>query len=170
MTDNNSDFYNRVSIGLHKIASENGRCDMMLVPDLLERGKHFLMTWLKDANFQSLFEGDAMMYYYNIACIAFGGGVAFADAFEKDASQVKLGFVDTLLVSQPDINALVYDILEITGYEDKITQYRKMLDSMFSFFLDEMSPLWDKEDPRPFLFQGLMAFFQAGISYRLKSK
>lgn len=139
---------------------------MMLVPDLLERGKHFIMTWLKDENFREHFEGDAMMYYYNIACIAFGGGIAFADAFEKDVSQVKLGFVDTLLVSQPDITSLAQDILGITDEEDK-TEYRRRIDEMFKFFLDAIAPYWDKEDPRPFLFQGLMAFFQTGISYRL---
>lgn len=163
MTGNNSDFYNRITIELHRIC----HCDVLVVPDLLERGKSFIMMWLKDENFRKSFEGDAMMYYYNIACIGFGGGVAFADAFQKDVSQIKLGFVDTLIASQPDITKLATDIL---GYEDddKKTEYRKMLDSMFSCFLNEMEPYWDKEDPRPFLFQGLMAFFQAGISFRLK--
>lgn len=166
MTDNNSDFYNHVTVNLHKLCSKNGGCDMMLVPDLLDRGKHFIMTWLKDEGFREHFEGDAMMYYYNIACIAFCGGVAFADAFEKDVSQVKLGFVDTLLASQPDLTSLVHDILGITGQSQK-DDYRRMLDNMFSYFLQELEPYWDKEDPRPFLFQGLMAFFQTGISYRL---
>ncbi len=163
MTQNNSDFYNRITIELHKIS----HCDVLVVPDLLDRGKHFIMMWLKDENFRKNFEGDAMMYYYNIACIGFGGGVAYADAFEKDVSQIKLGFVDTLIASQPDITKLATDIL---GYEDddQKIEYRKMLDSMFSCFLSEMEPYWDKEDPRPFLFQGLMAFFQAGVSYRLK--
>ena len=111
MTDNNSDFYNGVTINLHKLA---GGCDMMLVPDLLERGKQFIMMWLKDNEYRELFGGDAKMYYYNIACIAFGGGIAFADAYEKDASQIKLGFVDTLLASQKDITGLALDILNIS--------------------------------------------------------
>ena len=164
MTQTNSDFYNRVTIELHKIA----HCDVMVVPDLLERGKHFIMMWLKDENFRKNFENDAMMYYYNIACIAFGGGVAFGDAFEKDVSQIKLGFVDTLIASQPDITKLATDILGYDGDEGKQIDYRKMLDESFACFLNEMEPYWDKEDPRPFLFQGLMAFFQTGISYRLK--
>ena len=163
MIQNNSDFYNRITIELHKISY----CDVLVVPDLLERGKSFIMMWLKDENFRKNFENDAMMYYYNIACIGFGGGIAYADAFEKDVSQIKLGFVDTLIASQPDITKLATDIL---GYEDeeKVLEYRQMLDKMFSSFLAEMEPYWDKEDPRPFLFQGLMAFFQAGVSYRLK--
>ena len=163
MVQNNSDFYNRITIELHKISHS----DVLVIPDLLERGKSFLMMWLKDENFRKNFENDAMMYYYNIACIGFGGGIAYADAFEKDVSQIKLGFVDTLIASQPDITKLATDIL---GYddEDKTIEYRQMLDSMFSCFLNEMEPYWDKEDPRPFLFQGLMAFFQAGVSFRLK--
>lgn len=164
MTGNNSDFYNGVTINLHKLA---GGCDMMLIPDLLERGKQFIMMWLKDEEFRKLFGGDAKMYYYNIACIAFGGGVAFADAYEKDASQIKLGFVDTLLASQKDITGLAHDILGNESDEDK-EYYQKRLDSMFSYFLAELEPYWDKEDPRPFLFQGLMAFFQTGVSFRLK--
>lgn len=163
MIENNSDFYNRITIELHRVCHS----DVLVVPDLLERGKSFIMMWLKDENFRKSFEGDAMMYYYNIACIGFGGGIAYADAFQKDVSQIKLGLVDTLIASQPDISKLATDIL---GYEDeeKIVAYRQMLDSMFSRFLNEMEPYWDKEDPRPFLFQGLMAFFQAGVSFRLK--
>ena len=70
MTENSSDFYNGVTINLHKLA---GGCDMMLVPDLLERGKQFIMMWLKDEEYRKLFGNDAQMYYYNIACVAFGG-------------------------------------------------------------------------------------------------
>ena len=164
----NSDFYESLSLALHKAAIGTSY-DIMLVPDLLERGKGYLMTWLKDEGFRNSFSGDAMMYYYNIACIAFGGGIAYADAFEKDASQIKLGFVDTLLAGTPDITALAFDILSLDN-EEKQTAYRATLDNMFSLFLQKMEPYWDKEDPRPFLFQGLMAFFQTGISLRLKNK
>lgn len=163
MTENNSDFYNHVCVNLHKIA---GGCDMIVVPDLLERGKHFVMTWLKDESLREHFANDAMMYYYNIACIAFGGGIAYGDAFEKDVSQVKLGFVDTLLASQNDITGLAQDILSVED-EDEKREYRIMIDSMFKFFLDAIAPYWESEDPRPFLFQGVMAFFQTGVSYRL---
>lgn len=163
MIDNNSDFYNRVTLNLHRLA---GNCDMMLVPELLEHGKDFIMLWLKDEEFRKLFNGDAQMYYYNIACIAFGGGIAYADAFEKDASQVKLGFVDTLLASQKDITALAQDILGIDSEDDK-DYYRRRLDSMFKYFIAELEPYWAADDPRPFLFQGLMAFLQTGISFRL---
>ena len=165
MTENSSDFYNGVTINLHKLA---GGCDMMLVPDLLERGKQFIMMWLKDEEYRKLFGNDAQMYYYNIACVAFGGGVAFADAYEKDASQIKLGFVDTLLASQKDITGLAHEILGIDENEDKKDEYQRRLESMFSYFVAELEPYWDAEDPRPFLFQGLMAFFQTGVSYRLR--
>lgn len=166
MTDNNSEFYNDITLNLHKIVSKSGSCDVMVVSDLLERGKHFIMTWLKDEEFRKLFEGEPMMYYYNVACIAFGGGVAYADAFEKDVSQVKLGFVDTLLASEKNITALAQDILNLQT-EDEKDQYQQTLGQMFSYFVEAVSPYWETEDPRPFLFQGLMAFFQTGISFRL---
>lgn len=161
-----SDFFNTVTVRLLSIIRKSNRnTDITLVPDLLERGKSYIMSWLKDENLKETFKGDAMMYYYNIACIAFGGAVAYADAWDKDPSQIKIGIVDTLIASQPDINALATDILGIgeSGKDD----YRRMLDSLFSEFLDIMDPYWQKEDPRPFLFQGLLAFFQTGINLRL---
>ena len=162
-----SDFFNRANIELHRILRLEGSKtgDITLVPDLLERGKGFIMTWLKDASLKETYADDAQMYYYNVACIAFCGGIAYADAWDKDITQVKTGIVDTLLASQRDISALAADILDI----DDSGQYKfhKLEDKLFEVFLEIMSPYWDKEDPRPFLFQGLLAFFQTGVSYRL---
>ena len=163
----NSEFFNSVTVRLLSIIRQNGgaEADITLVPDLLERGKNYIMSWLKDENLREAFKNDAMMYYYNIACSAFGGGVAYADAWDKDPAQIKIGIVDTLIASQRDINELATDILGIneSGKED----YRRMLDSLFSEFLDIMDPYWKKEDPRAYLFAGLLAFFQTGINLRL---
>ena len=160
--DNRSDFFDKVTVQLSSIAN----CDIALIPDLMERGKNFIMSWLKDVNLKEHFANDAVMYYYNVASIAFAGGIAYADAWEKDITQIKLGTVDTLLSSQRDIPSLAMDIVGMTG--ERETEYRKIVDSMFSAFLDIMAPFWDKEDPRPFLFQGLLAFFVTGNSFRLK--
>lgn len=160
---NRSDFFNSVSIELARIA----KCDIMYADDLLEHGRKFIMTWLKDENLREHFKDDAMMYYYNIACIAFGGGVLYGDAWDKDITQIKTGAVDTLLASQSDIMGVATDVL---GLDKDDIGFRKMLDSMFEKFLGLMSPYWDKEDPRPFLFQGILAFFEAGISYRIAKR
>lgn len=159
----NSDFFNRVTIELTRIT---GKHDVALIPDLMERGKSFIMSWLKDVSLREHFQNDAVMYYYNIAAIAFAGGVAYADAWQKDVGQIKLGTVDTILTSQRDIPSLAIDILGMTG--ERENEYRGMVDKMFKEFLDIMAPYWDKEDPRPFLFQGLLGFFTAGVSYKLK--
>ena len=111
------------------------------------------------------FQNDAQLYYYNVACIAFCGGIAYADAWDKDVTQIKTGAVDTLLTSQGDITSLAVDILSLGG--DGRKKLHMLEDKMFSVFLELMAPYWDKEDPRPFLFQGLLAFFQTGLSYRL---
>lgn len=162
-----SDFFNRVNLELHRIVrtSESKTGDIMLIPDLLERGKGFIMTWLKDASLKEAFSNDAQMYYYNVACIAFCGGIAYADAWDKDITQIKTGAVDTLLASQRNIAELVFDILNLDD-AGKLKLHR-MEDRMFAVFLELMAPYWDKDDPRPFLFQGLLAFFQTGVSYRL---
>lgn len=88
-----ADFFNSVSIELHrltKIYSDN-KGDIIQIPDLLERGKNFIMSWLKDAQLKEAFKNDAQLYYYNIACIAFCGGIAYADAWDKDITQIKTG-------------------------------------------------------------------------------
>lgn len=162
-----SDFFNKVNIELHRevrVFSEKTG-DIMLIPDLLERGKAFIMTWLKDESLRKEFQNDACMYYYNIACIAFCGGVAYADAWDKDITQIKTGAVDTILASAQDTAALATDILGLDdGGRRKL---HRLEDKLFEVFLRLMEPYWDKEDPRPFLFQGLLAFFQTGLSYRL---
>ena len=46
-----ADFFNSVSIELHrltKIYSDN-KGDIIQIPDLLERGKNFIMSWLAEA-------------------------------------------------------------------------------------------------------------------------
>lgn len=162
-----ADFFNSVSIELHrltKIYSDN-KGDIIQIPDLLERGKNFIMSWLKDAQLKEAFKNDAQLYYYNISCIAFCGGIAYADAWDKDITQIKTGAVDTLLTSQRDIMSLAVDILSLDG--DGRKKLHALEDKMFSVFLELMTPYWDKDDPRPYLFQGLMAFFQTGVSYRL---
>lgn len=162
-----SDFFNSCNIELHKIsgASDSRSADMVIIPDLLERGKRFIMTWLKDVPLKEAFKNDAKMFYYNVACIAFCGGIAYADAWDKDIAQIKTGAVDTILASQRNIPALAADILSLDEQEKH--KLHMLEDSMFSEFLKLMSPYWEKEDPRPFLFQGLLAFFQTGVSYRL---
>lgn len=160
--DNRSDFFDRVTVELSRITM----CDISIVPDLMERGKGFIMTWLKDANLREYFKDDPTMYYYNVASVAFAGGIAYADAWDKDITQIKLGMVDTILASQNDIPSIAMDIMGMTG--ERETDYRQTVDSMFSSFINIMEPYWDKEDPRPFLFQGLLAFFVVGVSYRLK--
>ena len=162
-----SDFFNSVSIELHRLTRiyGDGTGDIMQIPDLLERGKNFIMSWLKDVQLRETFQIDAQLYYYNVACIAFCGGIAYADAWDKDVTQIKTGAVDTLLTSQGDITSLAVDILSLGG--DGRKKLHMLEDNMFSVFLELMAPYWDKEDPRPFLFQGLLAFFQTGLSYRL---
>ncbi len=162
-----SDFFNSCNIELHKIAKESGikTADMVIIPDLLERGKRFIMTWLRDVPLKEAFKNDAQMFYYNVACIAFCGGIAYADAWDKDIAQIKTGAVDTILASQRNIPALAADILGLDS--DGAQRLHQLEDSMFSRFLSLMSEYWEKEDPRPFLFQGLLAFFQTGVSYRL---
>ncbi len=157
----NADFFDRVTLRLCSIIKK----DISLIPDLLEHGKGFIMSWLKDVSLRKQFENDAVMYYYNVAWIAFAGGVAYADAWQKDITQIKLGTVDTLLTSQNDLAGLAMDILGLDG--DKQVEYRQNFDSMFSEFLQLMAPYWNKEDPRPFLFQGLLAFFTAGVSLKI---
>ncbi|MBQ8606205.1 MAG: hypothetical protein IJ408_05655 [Clostridia bacterium] len=165
--DFTADFFDTVTVRLLSIIRRHrGKSyDMTLVPDLLERGKVYIMSWLKDENLRDAFKNEPIMFYYNVACNAFGGGVAYADAWDKDPVQIKTGIVDTLIASMKDINLLATDILGIDekGQED----YRRMLDELFSEFLSVMEPYWDKEDPRPFLFQGLLAFYQTGINLRL---
>ena len=167
MEDYKSDFFNRSNIELHRaLKTQAGKSgDITMVPDLLERGKSFIMTWLKDASLRESLSADPQIYYYNLACIIFCGGIAYADAWDKDIAQVKAGIVDTLMVSQRDIPALAADILELDD-EGKV-QLHALEDGLFEVFLGVMNPYWEKEDPRPFLFQGLVAFFQAGVSYRL---
>lgn len=160
-----ADFFETATVRFLSIMKKyhNKKIDISLIDDLLERGKVYIMGWLKDENLRDACKDEPMMFYYNVACNAFGGGVAYADAWQKQPGEVKIGIVDTLIVSQPDISALATDILEVSDKDD----YRGMLDEMFSKFLDIMEPYWDKEDPRPFLFQGLLAFFQSGINLRL---
>ena len=162
-----SDFFDTVTVRLLSIIRKHmgKNSDITVIPDLLERGKVYIMSWLKDENLRDAFKTEPVMFYYNVACNAFGGGVAYADAWDKDPAQIKIGVVDTLIASMKDINLLATDILRIDekGQED----YRRMLDELFSEFLEIMSPYWDKEDPRPFLFQGLLAFFQTGINLRI---
>lgn len=162
-----SDFFNTVNIELHRImrVSMSKSGDIMLIPDLLERGKSFIMTWLRDAALKEELANDAQMFYYNVAYIAFCGGIAYADAWDKDITQIKTGAVDTLLASQRDIPTLAYDILELD--ENGKRALHGLCDKMFAVFSELMSPYWEKEDPRPFLFQGLLSFFQTGISFRL---
>lgn len=158
---NNSDFFNKVTVSLASIA----KCDIMQIDDLLERGQKLILTWLKDENLREHFKNDAMMYYYNIACIAFSAGVLYADAWDKDITQIKMGTVDTLLSAQPDLTGVAFDVL---GVERDDENTRRIIDSMFERFLELMTPYWDKVDPRPFLFQGILAFLEIGISYRLR--
>lgn len=163
----NSDFYNRANVELHRVVKLTGKRsgDMIIVGDLLERGKRFIMSWLKDADLKEACKDDPQLFYYNVAVNAFCGGIAFADAWDKDPGQVKAGIVDTLVASQRDVAGLAADILglDATGK----TELHAIEDAMFDTFMEILEPYWDKEDPRPFLFQGLLAFFQTGVSYRL---
>lgn len=160
--DNRSDFFDTVTFSLSRVVN----CDIALIPDLLDRGKNFIMSWLKDVKLREHFANDATMYYYNVAFIAFSGGIAYADAWDKDITQIKLGTIDTLLSTQPDIPSLAMDIMNMSG--EREVEFRETVDKMFENFLNLMEPFWDKEDPRPFLFQGLLAFFTVGVSFRLK--
>ncbi len=167
MNEFESDFLNSATVRFLSIIRRFGKpsADIMLNSDLLERGKNYIMSWLRDVNLKERFQNEPIMFYYNIACFAFDAGVAYADAWQKDISQVKIGVVDTLIASQPDINALATDILALD--DDGKVVYRQLKDDMFSEFLNIMEPYWEKEDPRPFLFQGLLAFFQSGINYKM---
>ena len=164
MNEFTSDFFNKILVRLLSIIREysDKRPDITVVPDLLERGKKYIMSWLKDQNLMEKFKDEPIMFYYNIAFIAIGGGIAYADAWDKDPAQIKTGIVDTLIASQTNITELALDILK----KDE-QSYHEMIDEMFEEFIDVMEPYWDKEDPRPFLFQGLLAFFQSGINLRL---
>lgn len=162
--ENTSDFFDSLTLSFYTILREKTgkRADMMLAGDLLERGKNYIMTMLSSELLRETFKDDPTMFYYNVASNAFGAGIAYCDAWEKDVTQVKLGFVDALVSSQPDIHALATDIMGVTDKDG----YIGMIDSMFEKFLSSMQSYWLKEDPRPFLFQGLLAFFQSGINYR----
>lgn len=165
--ENTSDFFDNITLRLYNVLRESTgrRGDMLMVPDLLERGKNYIMTLLKNEGMREQFKTEPAMYYYNVAAFAFAGGIAYADAWQKDVTQIKLGFVDTLIASQPDKHALALDIMGLDTKAEK-TAYRALCDDMFSEFVNIMEPYWEKEDPRPFVFQGLLAFFQTGINYR----
>ena len=169
--ENTSDIFDSVTLRLYTVIREatGKRADMMMAPDLLERGKNYIMTLLQNAALKEQFKNEPIMFYYNVASFAFAGGIAYADAWQKDVTQIKLGFVDTLIASQPDKHALAMDIMGIETEAEK-NAYRGLCDDMFSEFIELMKPYWEKEDPRPFLFQGLLAFFQTGIIYRTMKK
>lgn len=162
-------FYNTACIELHRVLRMSGKSgDIAQIPDLSERGKRFIMTWLRDERLKNAFSNDPKMYYYNVACNVFCGGIAYADAWDKDIAQVKAGFVDTLLAAQSDLFSLACDILGLDG-DDK-NRLHKLEDDLFSVFLQLLEPCWEKEDPRPYLFCGLLAFFQTGVSYRMDGR
>ncbi len=160
-------FFDSVCFEFHTLLKNAGiaRGDLIHSDELLERGRMLIMSRLRDGALKDALKNDAQTYYYNIAVCAFCGGIAFGDAWNKDPVSVKTGAVDALLAAQPDLFSLACGILGLDG--DGESSLRRLIDALFSAFLDKMAPLWDGDNTRGYLFSGLLAFFETGLSLKL---
>lgn len=159
------DFFAEALKILHEKAVEYGWTinGMVYAKELLPYGQTFLLQMLNDKSFQQKFGLDAVSYYFNIGCYVFCGGVFYADCWVKDTAILRAD--DKLqYLTENDPYDLAVEILSIKNS----SAFEDFLSRIFDDWLEIMDPYWDMSNSRDYIFQGLLIFYQLGISERLK--
>lgn len=136
---------------------------LIFVPEIIQAGGNYTLSWLRNSGFQARFNGDAINYYFNLSNFCFFAGAYYAymwhhdfDAFQNENLEQKL-YLD-------GVQATASPIMPI-----KRSEAEAFCKELFEEYIRLVQPHQDQPDAPRYTFNGLNTFFTIGASIQLKS-
>ena len=147
-------------------ACENGYIGdkLVMIPELMESGKGYVMQWLKDEEFKSTFKGNTTGYYLGLCANALGGGMMYANAWADSSALFDALKYDDLYDGSVWEN--IFSLAEIKTDGEK-TELRKFVLVIFEEWVKNVYPYLGADNAGDYLIESFNAFFQLGAGIKL---
>ena len=119
-----SEFFKNTLKMLSDKAKENDYTgeELVMIPELMESGRGYVMQWLKDEEFKATFKGNTTGYYLGLCANAVGGGMMYANAWADSSLKFDALKYDDLYDGSVWEN--IFTLAELGNNEEK-TNFRK---------------------------------------------
>jgi len=138
--------------------------ELVMIPELIETGKTYVVSWLKDEEFKATFKGNTTGYYLGLCANAIGGGMMYANAWADSTMKFDSLRYDSLYEGSVWEN--IFALLEVTDNEEK-TNFRKFVLVIFEEWVKTVYPYLSEENAGDYLIESFNAFFQLGAGIKL---
>ena len=157
------DFYKDCLSSFHQFASEKGyvKNGIIFIPELMPIGERIVKAFLTDPFFISEYASDPLQYYYAIVGLSIQAGMVIADKWHTNYSELKNGFVDTVISEGP---AEMAQALMDANFHVNAEKANEFYSGIYTIWMQLHNPYWVVNDPRKYTFLGTVAAYQVGIS------
>ena len=160
------EFFNHTLKILSEKSIENGYMDdeLIMIPQLVDSGKKYVLSWLKDMSFKDTFKGNTTGYYLGLCANSLGGGMLYASAWADSENKIAGLCYDELYNGSVGEN--IFALAEITDNDEK-TRFQKFIILLFETWVKEVAEYLSLENAGEYLIESFCAFFQIGASIKL---
>lgn len=160
------EFFNHVLKILSDKASENDYMDdeLIMIPQLVETGRQYVMKWLSDTAFKDTFKGNTTGYYLSLCANAVGGGMMYASSWADSENKLRELKYDALYDGSVWEN--IFALAELGTAAEK-TEFQKFIICLFEAWVKEAVPYLSCENAGDYLIESFNAFFLVGAGIKL---
>lgn len=161
-----SEFFKNTLKMLSDKARENDYTgdELVMIPELMESGRSYVMQWLKDEEFKATFKGNTTGYYLGLCANALGGGMMYANAWADSPSRLGALKYDSLYDGSVWEN--IFSLAEVKTDEEK-TNLRKFVLVIFEEWVKSVYQYLAFDNAGDYLIESFNAFFQLGAGIKL---
>lgn len=167
MTKSERDFMQDCLADFHEFAKSNNQAHKgtIFIPEVLEVGSQECLSYFQDESMQKKYYKDVEKYYFELFKLCFESGMVYGACWHENYAIVKDGSFQKQ-VHEKGVSyyskGLITKDLEMSDSE-----FSKFEENLFIHWQTRVEPYWDLADPRKYLFNGMLAAFQLGVSMEM---
>ena len=161
-----SEFFKNTLKMLTDKAKENDYTgdELVMIPELMNSGKSYVMQWLKDDEFKTTFKGNTTAYYLGLCANSVGGGMMYANAWADSSLKFDALKYDDLYDGSVWEN--IFSLAELKSDAEK-NNFRKFVMIIFEEWVKNVYPYLSLNNAGDYLIESFNAFFQLGAAIKL---
>lgn len=163
---NSNEFFKHTLKTLSEKSTEKDYIDqeLVMIPQLVDLGKQYVMNWLADTAFKETFKGNTTGYYLALCANSLGGGMMYASCWAE--SENKLSDIKYDDLYNGSVWENIFVLAEVSSNEEK-TNFQKFIIYLFESWVKEVTPYLSRDNAGDYLIESFNAFFQIGAGIKL---
>lgn len=138
--------------------------ELVMIPELTDVSRTYVMQWLKDEEFKSTFKGNTTGYYLGLCANSVGGGMLYSSAWADNIKQFNSLRYDELYDGSVWENIF---ILAETHTDAEKTEFRGFVIKLFEAWVKEVYTYLELDNAGDYLIESFRAFFLLGAGIKL---